>query len=85
MDLRTVKDRVIVKAEFIENVSSSGIFLGEGEMKFEGKVLAIGPQVTSVQVGDKVLFVEGAGHRTSLVRERILVLKEDDLLGLIEE
>ncbi len=85
MDIRTVKDRVIIKAEFVETLSSSGIFLGEGEMKYEGVVLAAGPDVQSVSVGDRVLFAEGAGQRTQFNRDRVLVVREDDLLGLIGE
>jgi len=84
MDLRTVQDRVVIAAEFLETASSTGIFLGEGEMKFEGVVLAVGPKVSSVNVGDRVMFFDGKGSRTNITSTRVLVLREDDLIGVME-
>jgi chaperonin GroES len=85
MELRTVQDRVIIAAEFVETTSSSGIFLGEGEMKYEGVILAVGPKVIDVAVGDRVMFFEGAGARTNITNTRVLVLREKDLMGVVEE
>ena len=47
MNLRTVQDRVIIAVEFKGDMATSGIFLGEGEMKYDGVVLAAGPKVNS--------------------------------------
>jgi co-chaperonin GroES (HSP10) len=84
MNLRTVQDRVIIAVEFKGDTATSGIFLGEGEMKYDGVVLAAGPKVNSVKVGDRVMFFDGKGARSNIAGKKVLVLREDDLMGVLE-
>ena len=53
-------------------------------MKLEGVVLAVGPKVESVKVGDRVMFFDGKGSRTNITSTRVLALREDDLIGVLE-
>ena len=85
MSLRTIKNRVIIKPTFVPDVSSSGIFLGEGEMKDEGEVLAIGPDVLDCSVGDTVLFLNGAGRQATAGKEKILILPDTDIIAVFSK
>lgn len=93
MDLRAIQDRVLITPIFKEYISGAGIFLGEGEMSDIGLVLAVGPGRTTakgnlipmgVEVGTKVLFTMGVGAQVKAGRERILVLRECDILAVQE-
>lgn len=83
-DIRTILDRVIVKPEFAAALSVGGIFLGEGELQPQGKVLAVGPDVTDVKIGDTVVFAVGTGIKTFVYAENVLVFRESDLYGTLE-
>jgi len=94
MDIRATQDRVLVEPRFAEQTSLAGIYLGEGEMLNEGTVLAVGPGLMNkaktahipvgVNVGDTVVFVIGAGAQTTVGRNRVLVLRESDVLAVQE-
>lgn len=80
---RATQDRVILEPAFADNLSSGGIFLGEGEMT-HGVVIAKGPKALDVQIGDKVHINDGAGHRTQIRRQRVLIVRESDIFAVIE-
>jgi co-chaperonin GroES (HSP10) len=91
--MRAIQDRVIVEPIFAEQVSSSGIYLGEGEMTDTARVLAVGPGTktefcvipVSVQPGDIVYITSGAGVQTKVGKRKVLVLREQDIFGIKTE
>jgi chaperonin GroES len=97
VNLKPLADRVIVEPIEQEETTASGIVLPETakEKPQEGKVLAVGPGrmdddgkrwPLDVKKGDKVLFAKYAGTEVKLPDDRkILVLKESDILAIVED
>lgn len=95
LNLRPLADRLIVEAIEQEEVTSSGLYIPETakEKPQQGNVLAVGPGRTDengkvikmdVKVGDKVLFAKYAGTEVKLEGKKLLIMKEADILGVIE-
>ena len=96
MKIRPLSDRVLVKRlEPAENVSAGGIIIPETakEKPQEGKVLAVGPGerddagkrvAMEVSVGDKVLFAKYSGTEVKVDSKKLLILRESDILAVIE-
>ena len=93
--VRPLQDRVIVRrVEEQEQKSAGGIIIPDTakEKPQEGKVVAVGPgkkedgKVLSLDVkaGDRVLFGKYAGTEIKLDGEEHLILREEDLLGVVE-
>ena len=93
--VRPLQDRVIVKrVEEREERTTGGIIIPDTakEKPQEGKVVAVGPgkkedgKVLSLDVkaGDRVLFGKYAGTEIKLDGEEHLILREEDILGVIE-
>ena len=95
MKIRPLQDRVIVKRVDEEAKSKGGIIIPDTakEKPQEGNVLAVGPgklqddgtrRALGVAVGNKILFGKYAGTEITIDGEELLVLRESDLLGVIE-
>ncbi len=93
--LRPLHDRVIVKRLEEEKVSAGGIVIpdsaaekpirGEVMAAGEGKILDDGKvRPMAVKVGDKVLFGKYSGTEVKIDGEELLVLREDDIVAVIE-
>jgi chaperonin GroES len=93
--LRPLHDRVIVKRLEEEKVSAGGIVIPDSatEKPIRGEVLAAGDgkilddgkvRPMAVKVGDKVLFGKYAGTEVKVDGEELLVLREDDVVAVIE-
>ena len=93
--VRPLQDRIIVRrVEKNEERSAGGIIIPDTakEKPQEGKVVAVGPgrredgKVLSVdvKVGDRILFGKYAGSEIKLDGEEHLILREEDVLGVIE-
>jgi chaperonin GroES len=84
----------LIKRINIEEQTKGGIFIPESakEKPLEGEVIAIGPGKIieskriplDVIVGDKVLFAKYSETEITLNNEKYLLLKEDDILGIIK-
>jgi chaperonin GroES len=97
INLRPLADRLIVEPIEQEETTASGIILPETakEKPQEGKVLAVGPGrkdeegkpiPMDVKEGDRVLYAKYAGTEVKLPDDRkVLVLKESDVLAIVEK
>ncbi|WP_376792276.1 co-chaperone GroES [Thermoflexus sp.] len=95
--LRPLADRVVVEPIEREEMTPSGIILPETakERPQEGRVIAVGPGRVDengkrvpmeVKVGDRVLFAKYAGTEFKVdTTRKLLILKESDILAIIEE
>ena len=94
MNIRPLHDRVIVKRVEAERTTASGIVIPDsaGEKPDQGEVLAIGPgkrddngkQITlDVKVGDRVLFGKYAGQAVKVDGQEVLVMREEDIMGVL--
>ena len=95
MKIRPLHDRIIVKRLEEERKTASGIVIpdtaaekpdqgeakavGKGKKNDEGKVLPL-----DVKVGDRVLFGKYSGQTVKVEGEELLVMREEDIMGVIE-
>ena len=95
MKIRPLQDRVIVRRiEAKEERSVGGIIIPDTakEKPQEGKVVAVGPGrrddgkvvALDVKAGDRVLFGKYAGSEIKIDGEEHLILREEDILGVVE-
>jgi len=95
MNIRPLHDRVVVKRMEEERTSAGGIVIPDSaaEKPVRGKVLAVGNGKSTdngevrpldVKVGDTVLFGKYAGTEIKVDGEEVLMMREDDILGVIE-
>jgi chaperonin GroES len=95
MKIRPLQDRVIVKRLEEEEKTKGGIIIPDSakEKPQEGKVIAVGKgKMTEdgklipldVKVGDKILFGKYSGTEVKFEGEEHLIMREDDILGIIE-
>jgi chaperonin GroES len=92
--IRPLHDRVIVKRIEEEEKTKGGIIIPDTakEKPQEGRVVAVGPGKNEdgkliplgVKAGDKILFGKYSGTEIKLDGEEHLIMREDDILGVIE-
>ena len=92
---RPLHDRVLVKRVKEEEKTRGGIIIPETaqEKPQEGEVVAVGPGARDedgerveldVKVGDRILFGKWSGTEVKVDGEDLLIMKESDILGIIE-
>jgi co-chaperonin GroES (HSP10) len=87
MQFKPLKDKVLVAENNSEVKSESGIILDNANSVRESKtgtVLAIGPDVTEVQVGDKILLDWSKASVVKIDDAQRVVLKEADIVAILE-
>ena len=95
MKIRPLHDRVIVKRLEEERKTASGIVIPDAatEKPDQGQILAVGPGkrdengkhvALDVKVGDRVLFGKYAGQTVKVDGEELLVMREEDIMGVVE-
>lgn len=95
MNIRPLHDRVIVRRMEEERLSTGGIVIPDSatEKPVQGEVLAVGKgkaldnggiRLLEVKIGDRVLFGKYSGTEVKLSGEEVLVMREDDIMGVIE-
>ena len=96
MKIRPLQDRIIVKRVEEEEKTKGGIIIPDSakEKPMEGEVIAVGTgkilengnkQPLEVKSGDRVLFSKYAGTDVKIDGIEHLIMKEDDILGIIEQ
>jgi chaperonin GroES len=94
--IRPLDDRVLLKPTEAEDRTATGIYLPEGakEKPMTGKVLATGPgklnddgsrTPLSIKKGDTVLFGKYSGTEVDLDDEKVVIMRENELLGILEK
>ncbi|MDR0453769.1 MAG: co-chaperone GroES [Deferribacteraceae bacterium] len=95
-NIQPLQDRVLVRRFESEEKTASGIIIPDTakEKPQEGEVIAVGPgkaldngtKVTlSVQPGDKILFSKYAGTEVKVDGQEYIIMREDDILGIIRK
>ena len=96
MKFKPLKDRLLVKYSDEPEKSSGGLYIPDSakEKPQKGEVIAAGPgkitddgklQKIDIKVGDVVLFEKYSGSKIQLDNEEYLIIKEDDVLGIVEK
>ena len=96
MKIRPLHDRIIVKRLEEERKTASGIVIpdtaaekpdqGEVQAVGKGKILEDGKvRALDVKVGDRVLFGKYSGQTVKVQNEELLVMREEDIMGVIEQ
>lgn len=96
MTFRPLHDRVVVKRVDSETKTAGGIIIPDtaAEKPQEGEVIAVGPGsrdetgalvALDVKAGDKVLFGKWSGTEVKIDGVDLLIMKESDILGVIEQ
>ena len=95
MKFRPLHDRVVVRRLTAEEKTAGGIIIPDTakEKPMEGEVLAVGPgtrdetgklQPLDVKAGDRVLFSKYGGTEVKIDGEEHLIMREDDLLAILD-
>ena len=95
MKFRPLHDRVLVRRTDSEQTTAGGIIIPDTaqEKPMEGKVVSVGSGVRSedgkvhpldVKKGDRILFGKWSGTEVKVDGEELLIMKESDILGVIE-
>ena len=95
MKIRPLNDRILVKRLEGEEKTAGGIIIPDSakEKPAEGEVVAVGPGklndagervAIDVAVGDRVLFSKYGGTEVKLDGEDFLIMREDDILGVVQ-
>jgi chaperonin GroES len=96
MKIRPLQDRIILKRIPEEEKTKGGIIIPDTakEKPLEGRVVAVGNgkvlengkvRPLDIKPGDRVLFIKYAGNEVKINGEEHLMLREDDILGVIEK
>ncbi len=95
MSFRPLHDRVVVRRVDSEEKTSGGIIIPDSakEKPSEGEVVSVGAgardesgkvQALDVKAGDRVLFGKWSGTEVKIDGEDLLIMKESDIMGVIE-
>ena len=96
MHFRPLHDRVVVRRVEAEEKTAGGIIIPDTakEKPQQGEVVAVGPGARdeagrlvelSVKAGDRVLFGKWSGTEVTIEGEELLIMKESDILGVLEQ
>ena len=96
MNFRPLHDRVLVRRVTAEEKTAGGIIIPDTakEKPQEGEVIAVGPGTLNdkgelrpldVKAGDRILFGKWSGTEVKLDNEELLIMKESDIMGVVEQ
>src|SRR5438046_1315469 len=96
MKIRPLHDRVLIRRVESEEKTVGGIIIPDTakEKPMEGEVIAAGPgargedgklQPMDVKAGDRVLFGKWSGTEVKLEGEELIIMKESDIMGVLEQ
>lgn len=93
--IRPLHDRVVIRRKEEEKKTAAGILIPDNatEKPILGLVIAVGPgkalengdvRALTVKIGDTVVFGKYAGNEVKLNGEEVIVMREDDIIGVVE-
>jgi chaperonin GroES len=93
--IRPLSDRVVVEPREIETKTAGGIFIpdtADKDKPMRGVIVAVGNgkyyegklQPLQVKIGDEILFGKYSGTAIKLVEQELLVMREEDIMGVVE-
>ena len=96
VNLRPLADRVVIKPLEREEMTKSGLVLPDTakEKPQQGEVVAVGPGARNekgdlvpldVKAGDRILFGKWSGTEIKLEGEELIIMKESDVMGIIDK
>lgn len=91
MNIKPLADRVLISPTPAEEVTAAGIIIPDSakEKPLKGTVIAVGPGTKDEQMtvsnGDEVLFGKYAGTEVELEGTKYLIMRQSDILGIIEK
>ncbi|VBB69190.1 Heat shock protein 60 family co-chaperone GroES [invertebrate metagenome] len=96
MKFRPLHDRVVVKRIEQENKTAGGIIIPDTakEKPQEGEIIAVGPGARGedgkivppdIKVGDRILFGKWSGTEVKINNDELLIMKESDIMGVLEK
>lgn len=96
MKIRPLHDRVVVRRMEEEKTSAGGILIPDSatEKPMRGEVIAVGAgkvldngdvRALAVKVGDTILFGKYSGTEVKVAGQELVVMREDDIMGVIEK
>jgi chaperonin GroES len=83
--IKPLADRIVAVKEETPNKTASGILLPESakEKSVIAKVVAVGPDVKSLKVGDRIVYKEYSTTNLKIDKEEYLIVKEEDVLATV--
>jgi len=86
MKFKPLKDRVFVKYSEEGEKTAGGLYIPESakEKPQKGVVEAVGSEVKEIKVGNTVLFDKYSGSKVNIDNVEYLIVKEEDILGIVE-
>jgi chaperonin GroES len=94
MNYITTADRVVVEPDPDHETTASGFIIAYDDTPTQlGTVILVGPGRTTkknvvvpvdLQVGDRVMFIKGSGTAVTVEGQKLLLFKEDELIGTVE-
>ena len=95
VSIKPLEDRIVIKQVEAETTTASGLVIPDTakEKPQEGKVIAVGPgarddsgkiQALDLKSGDRILFGKWSGSEIKLDGEDLLIMKESDVLGVLD-
>jgi chaperonin GroES len=86
MKFKPLKDRVFVKYSEEGEKTPGGLYIPDSakEKPQKGEVEAVGSEVKDVKVGNTILFDKYSGSKINIDNNEYLIIKEEDILGIVE-
>jgi len=87
MKFKPLKDRCFVKYSENEEKTAGGLYIPDSakEKPQRGTVESVGPEVKEVKKGDEILFDRYSGSKVKLDDNEYLIIKEEDILGILKK
>lgn len=81
-----LNDNVVILRDEIVTTTKGGLLLATGSLEKPqtGEILSIGPEVTEVKPGERVLYSNRAGAVFKIEGEEVFILKEENIIGILD-
>jgi chaperonin GroES len=86
VDIQPLADYVVAVAEEAESKTASGLYLPDNakEKPKTSKIVAVGPEVKQVKVGDRIIYKSYSSTDVKVGRDEYMLVKEEDILATVK-